>query len=104
MAVGMACAGTGLREALSLLEPMLSDNTDFVRQGALIAMALVLMQQPENRLVAFRKRLDKTIKDKHEEVGHKGGGRVMGGEGQGREGRKGGLDCLTPTYNHLVCP
>ena len=65
----MACAGTGLREAISLLEPMLTDNTDFVRQGALIAMALVMMQQPENRLGPLRKRLDKIIKDKHEEVG-----------------------------------
>ena len=69
MAVGMACAGTGLRDAISLLEPMLSDNTDFVRQGALIAMALVMMQQPEHRLATLRKRLDKIIKDKHEEVG-----------------------------------
>ena len=73
MAVGMACAGTCLREAISLLEPMLTDNTDFVRQGALIAMALVMMQQPENRLGPLRKRLDKIIKDKHEEVG-----RVLG--------------------------
>ena len=38
-------------------------------QGALISMALVMMQQPESRLASFRKRLDKLIKDKHEEVG-----------------------------------
>ncbi|KAG1657731.1 hypothetical protein FOA52_011993 [Chlamydomonas sp. UWO 241] len=68
MAVGMACAGSGLKDAVALLEPMLSDPTDFVRQGALIAMALVMVQQPESRLASFRKRLDKTIKDKHEEV------------------------------------
>eukprot|EP00955_Chlamydomonas_euryale_P022887 241796-Chlamydomonas_euryale.AAC.2 len=54
MAVGLACTGTGLKDATSLLEPMLSDPVDFVRQGALIAMALVMLQQggaalPEKR-------------------------------------------------------
>eukprot|EP00195_Chlamydomonas_chlamydogama_P008069 CAMPEP_0202901100 /NCGR_PEP_ID=MMETSP1392-20130828/13237_1 /ASSEMBLY_ACC=CAM_ASM_000868 /TAXON_ID=225041 /ORGANISM="Chlamydomonas chlamydogama, Strain SAG 11-48b" /LENGTH=1014 /DNA_ID=CAMNT_0049587599 /DNA_START=141 /DNA_END=3185 /DNA_ORIENTATION=+ len=68
MAVGMACAGTGLKEAITLLEPMLSDAVDFVRQGALIAMALVMVQQPESRLAPFRKRVEKFISDKHEEV------------------------------------
>jgi hypothetical protein len=47
MAVGVACAGTGMRAATDLLEPLLGDAVDFVRQGALIASALVLMQQPE---------------------------------------------------------
>lgn len=32
MAVGLACAGSGLKDAVSLLEPMLSDAVDFVRQ------------------------------------------------------------------------
>lgn len=76
MAVGLACAGTGMKDAVSLLEPMLSDPVDFVRQGAVIAMALVLIQQPESRVAAFRKRLDKSIKDKHEEV-----------RGQGQQGQ-----------------
>ncbi|KAF6257926.1 26S proteasome regulatory complex [Scenedesmus sp. NREL 46B-D3] len=68
MAVGLACAGTGLREAVSLLESMLGDGTDFVRQGASIALALVLVQQPEAVVEPFRKRLAKSISDKHEEV------------------------------------
>ncbi|MEW5315325.1 MAG: hypothetical protein WDW38_006765 [Sanguina aurantia] len=68
MAVGLACAGSGLKDAVSLLEPMLSDAVDFVRQGALIALALVLMQQPESRVAPLRKRIDKVIHDKHEEV------------------------------------
>eukprot|EP00798_Chlamydomonas_sp_ICE-L_P002207 gene2207-33767_t len=68
MAVGLACAATGLRDAMSLLEPMLQDSVDFVRQGALIALSLVLVQQPESRVSAFRKRLEKFVGDKHEEV------------------------------------
>ena len=32
MALGVACAGTGNKEALSLLEPMLTDATPFVQQ------------------------------------------------------------------------
>ena len=68
MAVGMACGGTGLKDAVSLLESMLNDSTDYVRQGALISLALVMMQQPESRLGPFRKRLEKLIKDKHEET------------------------------------
>jgi 26S proteasome regulatory subunit N2 len=50
MAVGVACAGTGMRAATDLLEPLLGDAVDFVRQGALIASALVLMQQPEAKV------------------------------------------------------
>ena len=37
-------------------------------QGALISMALVLVQQPESRVAPFRKRVDKFYADKHEEV------------------------------------
>ncbi|GIL83332.1 hypothetical protein Vretimale_11311 [Volvox reticuliferus] len=86
MAVGLACAGTGLKEAVALLEPMLSDPTDYVRQGALIAMALVLMQQPESRVASFRKRLDKFITEKHEEVMCKMGAIIAAGilDGGGR--------------------
>jgi 26S proteasome regulatory subunit N2 len=57
MAVGIACAGTGLTAALDLLEPLQKDPTDFVRQGALIATAMVLIQETEARqprVAAFR--------------------------------------------------
>lgn len=38
MALGIACAGTGLREAIALLEPMAKfDPINFVRQGALVS-------------------------------------------------------------------
>lgn len=57
LAVGISCAGTGLSEAISLLEPLTSDVVDFVRQGALIAMAMVLVQTNEatdSRVGTFR--------------------------------------------------
>lgn len=57
MAVGIACAATGAKEALALLEPLSADTVDFVRQGATIATAMVLSQQPEARVGPFRKQL-----------------------------------------------
>jgi len=68
MAVGLACAGSGAREAVSLLEGMMTDNTDFVRQGVCMALAMVLMQQPHAKVEPFRKKLAKMVADKHEEV------------------------------------
>ena len=44
LAIGISCAGTALKDAVDLLEPMLSDPIDHVRQGALIATAMVLIQ------------------------------------------------------------
>merc|ERR1712238_565543 len=48
MAVGIAMAGTGHSDSIQLLEPMLEDMTDFVRQGALIGTAMIYMQQPDS--------------------------------------------------------
>ena len=67
MALGLGCVATGNRDALALIEPLASDGTDFVRQGAHIAQALVLLQQPEARVGPFRRQLDKVVADKHEE-------------------------------------
>ena len=36
-----------VQEALGLIEPLLADPTNFVRQSALIASALILIQQTE---------------------------------------------------------
>ena len=57
LAIGIAAAGTGSREALNLLEPMLKDSVDFVQQGALIASALVLVEQSEARQKFLRERI-----------------------------------------------
>lgn len=45
MALGIAFAGTGSKEAIELIKPMCKDFTDYVRQGAYIGLAMVLMQQ-----------------------------------------------------------
>jgi 26S proteasome regulatory subunit N2 len=49
MAVGIACTGTGLPAAVEILERLTTDPTDFVRQGALIGLALVFMHHTEER-------------------------------------------------------
>ncbi|KAJ0953335.1 putative armadillo-like helical, 26S proteasome regulatory subunit RPN2 [Helianthus annuus] len=82
MAVGISCAGTGLSEAISLLEPLTSDVTDFVRQGALIAMAMVMIQTSEasdSRVGTFRRQLEKIILDKHEDTMSKMGAILASG-------------------------
>lgn len=71
MALGIACAGTGLKEAINLLEPMTNDPVNYVRQGALIASAMILIQQTESicpKVKDFRTLYAKVITDKHEDV------------------------------------
>merc|ERR1711968_95252 len=71
MAVGISCAGTGLKEAYDLLEPMASDPVDFVRQGALLALSMVMIQQTEKsnpKVKDLRTLLSKVVSDKHEEL------------------------------------
>lgn len=71
MALGISCAGTGLDEAVDLLEPIIKDPVDFVRQGALIALAMVLVQQNEAmnpKVGAIRKTMQKIIGDRHEDA------------------------------------
>ncbi|CAI6335943.1 unnamed protein product [Periconia digitata] len=71
MALGIACAGTGLDEAIDLLEPMMKDSTDFVRQGALISLSMIMIQQNEAmnpKVATIRKTLTKVIGDRHEDA------------------------------------
>jgi len=44
LAVGISCAGTCNADALKLLDPMVNDQSDFVRQGAFIATSMILQQ------------------------------------------------------------
>lgn len=70
LAVGIACAGGNgpfRAEALALLEPLLKDRVDFVRQGAFIGMAMVLMQHNETsepKLAVFRKAINDAMAGK----------------------------------------
>merc|ERR1719458_665176 len=71
MALGIACAGTGSKEAIALVEPMTNDPVNYVRQGALIASALILVQHTEvtcPKVKDFRAMYAKVISEKHEDV------------------------------------
>ncbi|KAI9766582.1 MAG: proteasome regulatory particle base subunit [Geoglossum simile] len=71
LALGISCAGTGLDEAIDLLEPMIKDPTDFVRQGALISLAMIMVQQNEPmnpKVGVIRKTFQRIISDKHEDA------------------------------------
>jgi 26S proteasome regulatory subunit N2 len=71
MALGIACAGSANLEAHNMLQPMMSDASDFVRQGSIIAMGLLYMQTSPGkteRVKEFRDKLKKVIGDKHEDV------------------------------------
>lgn len=70
LALGIACAGTGLQEAVDILEPMARDTVDFVRQGAFVALGMILVQQSEAASPALsttRSLYTKIVSDKHED-------------------------------------
>uniref|UniRef100_A0A9J8CK40 26S proteasome non-ATPase regulatory subunit 1 n=1 Tax=Cyprinus carpio carpio TaxID=630221 RepID=A0A9J8CK40_CYPCA len=79
--VAMAYCGSGnnkairrllhVAEAINLLEPMTNDPVNYVRQGALIASALIMIQQTEvtcPKVNQFRQLYSKVINDKHDDV------------------------------------
>jgi len=70
IAVGIAMAGTGDSESISMLEPMLDDMTDYVRQGALMGTAMLYMGQSDTcngrRIRSFREKLSGIISEKHQ--------------------------------------
>ncbi|KAL3316532.1 26S proteasome non-ATPase regulatory subunit 1 [Cichlidogyrus casuarinus] len=70
MAVGIACAGTAQKDAIALLDTMIDSTVNYVRQGALIAQAMVLMQQNAvtcPKSIEFREKCLKLIADRHED-------------------------------------
>lgn len=76
LAVGIACAGTAHKDAIDLLQPLLEDVVDFVRQGAMISMGMVLQQTAEARspsVKRFREHCLQVTGDKHQPVAAKTG-------------------------------
>lgn len=71
VAIGIACAGNPIPEALNILETLTTDNVNFVRQAAFVALAMVLMQQTRQsagKVDKFREKIDKIVNEKHQDV------------------------------------
>jgi len=70
MAVGIAMAGTGDSDSIAMLEPMIEDMTDYVRQGALMGTAMIYMQKSDTcngrKIRSFREKLATIISEKHQ--------------------------------------
>lgn len=82
-ALGISCASTGNKEALTLLEPMMNDPVNYVRQAASIAASMILIQHTEHssngKSKQFRDLFTKMVEDKHEDVMGKFGAMVAQG-------------------------
>ncbi|KAL3108381.1 hypothetical protein niasHT_015303 [Heterodera trifolii] len=71
IALAISCAGTGYKEAIALLEPLLQAKENYVRQGALVSLAFVLIQQTTStcpKVADFRKTLIKMVGEKGEDT------------------------------------
>lgn len=71
LALGISCAGTGLKEAVEVLEPMMKDPVDFCRQGAMIALSMILIQQNEKlfpKVKNIHQSFSKVVSSKHEDA------------------------------------
>ncbi|OAF68430.1 26S proteasome regulatory subunit RPN2 [Intoshia linei] len=70
MAIGISAAGVIAKEPLSIVERLSNDSAPYVRQSALIAMSMMMIQHNEStcpKLNTFRDHLMKVIRDSHEE-------------------------------------
>ncbi|KAG7663111.1 RPN2 [[Candida] subhashii] len=71
MALGISCAGRAYAPAIEVLEPLTKDPVDFVRQGALMASAMILIEQNESiypKVKQFTKQYADVVKNKHEDA------------------------------------
>lgn len=71
LALGIAFCGTADKEAIELIKPMCKDLTDFVRQGAYLALAMILMQVSEaqsDQVAPTRKMFETVAGNKYEDA------------------------------------
>ncbi len=91
MALGIACAGSGMTNAINILQPLFEDSNYLVRQGALLATSMIYPQfntTQDTKVNVFKEKLDKVISDKDEHVLVRFGGLLSYGilESGGRNG------------------
>lgn len=101
VAIGIACMGTGMPAAVEMLERLTTDASDFVRQGALIGLALVFMHHTEERSpksAEMRKTFEATWSAKHEDVITRFGAVVAAGVADA--GGRNGVIALTSSTGH----
>lgn len=101
MAIGVACMGTGMPVAVNMLEKLTTDPSDFVRQGALIGLSMVLMHHTEERSpksAEMRKTLESTWSAKLEDVITRFGAVVASGIMDA--GGRNGVVALTSVTGH----
>jgi 26S proteasome regulatory subunit N2 len=94
-----------LYKELELLDVLIKDSVDFVRQGALIAVAMILVQQNEAsspKVASIRKLYETVIGDKHEEAMAKFG--AVLGQGIIDAGGRNATVSLTSTDGHCSMP
>ncbi len=72
MGIGCPAMGASIPESIGLIEPLLNDVSEFVRQGALLGMSLICQEtsgkQAGGKAESFRGKILKTITDKHEDI------------------------------------
>lgn len=101
MAIGVACMGTGMPVAISMLEKLTTDSSDFVRQGALIGLAMVMMHHTAERTpksAEMRKTFESTWSAKLEDVITRFGAVVASGVADA--GGRNGVVALTSVTGH----
>lgn len=71
LALGVAFAGSGSKIAIELIKPMCKDFTDFVRQGAYVSLAMIMMQHNSTTCESVswaRSTFESVVSTKHEDA------------------------------------